>query len=266
MDDLGLVLEEVMAIFASVDWNAVGNNFATTVYNTLQSYGIYPANVPSLGNMAATVGVAVFVLCIVLMAVCIFAFVCFATIFIALLVLLFLQEYLLPAIALYKMAKKAGYRYPWFAFIPIMQTFLEYVLPKKEFRVFFIRATFEYRYVVAIVAIGLSTFGVAVDQYLGYIPVVGAALSFALGLFIAVFLIGCRWRKMHDLIRTYENEKKALAISIISLFIPLVHTIALLALMNREPDFGAGNYYAPEKNECAYQEIVEETKPENAAN
>ena len=45
-------------------------------------------------------------------------------------------EYLLPAIALFKMARKAGYKYPWLAFIPIAQTYLEFVLPRREFNLF----------------------------------------------------------------------------------------------------------------------------------
>ena len=36
----------------------------------------------------------------------------------------FLAGYLLPAIALFVMAKNAGHKYPWLAFIPIAQTYI----------------------------------------------------------------------------------------------------------------------------------------------
>ena len=54
------------------------------------------------------------------------------------LILVMLISFLLPAFALYRHAKTAGYDKPWLAFIPFAQTYLEYVLPRRRFKALFI--------------------------------------------------------------------------------------------------------------------------------
>ena len=247
MDNLNDILQELEYIYSSTDWNAVANDAVSTIESYLASLGSTGLSTTQIEEIAAFLffGLMVVVFCISIIACVVMA----VTVIVAVICLVhwFLREYLLPAIALYRMAKKAGYRYAFFAFIPFMQTYLEYVLPKKEFRLFFIRAPFEMRYIVAIVTIILSTAGVAVDGLFDFIPVVGGVIAALAGSFLAVCLVGSKWRKMYDLIRTYDTKKAALFISIFGSFVPLVYTIALLVYMNREPDFGAGNYYEPIK-------------------
>jgi len=50
-------------------------------------------------------------------------------------------------------------------------------------------------------------------------------------------------RKRYDMIHTFRDKELALPISIISIFIPAVYSIVLIFSMNRDPEYGAGNYY-----------------------
>ncbi|MCR4649834.1 MAG: hypothetical protein K5776_12235 [Lachnospiraceae bacterium] len=145
-------------------------------------------------------------------------------------------EYLLPAIALFKMARKAGYKYPWMAFIPIVQTYLEFVLPRREFNVIFKTKN---RSVMGIIAIALSYFGSAVVVALNAVPPLGQILDPLLP--FVLYALG--WRKKYDMIRTFGTKELAIPISILSIIFPFLYTITLLFLMNKDPEYGAGNYY-----------------------
>ena len=72
--------------------------------------------------------------------------------------LAFAAGYLIPAIALFVMARNAGYKYSWLAFIPIAQTYLEFTLPKRNFKIFKIVDT-DKRATVAIISIIAIYFG-----------------------------------------------------------------------------------------------------------
>ena len=52
-------------------------------------------------------------------------------------VLTTLVDYIIPAVPLFILAKRNNYKYPWFAFIPIMQSVLEFNLPDAKFEVLF---------------------------------------------------------------------------------------------------------------------------------
>lgn len=150
----------------------------------------------------------------------------------------FLAGYLLPAIALFNMAKNAGHKYPWLAFIPIAQTYLEFTLPKRNFKIFNIVDT-DKRATVATVSIIAMYFGSGIIAGLNLVPILGQILDAAL----AVFIMAVNIRKMYDIHRTYgAEEETALVISIIGQFVPLVYAIYLLTIMNKEPEYGFGNF------------------------
>ncbi|MCR5848938.1 MAG: hypothetical protein K6G75_12605, partial [Lachnospiraceae bacterium] len=119
-------------------------------------------------------------------------------------------EYLLPAIALFKLAKKAGYKYPWLAFIPVAQTYLEFVIPRREFKLLF---TTRKRNVVGIVTIILTYFGTTVIVLLNVVPAIGQLLD----LLLPIILILLNWRRRYDMIRTFRDKELATAISILSI-------------------------------------------------
>ncbi len=171
-----------------------------------------------------------------------------------------LIEFILPAIALFKMARKAGYKYPWLAFIPIAQTYLEYVLPRKEFNLLF---KTKKRNVVAIADIILTYFGTTIIVILNIVPALGQLLD----VLLPVVLILFAWRRRYDVICTFKDKELALPISILGTFIPLIYSIVLLVIMKRDPDYGAGNYYFVnmDDNVNAYNPQAYPANPQYAA-
>ena len=151
--------------------------------------------------------------------------------------LISIVAFILPAIALYKLATKAGYDKPWLAFIPFAQVYLEFVLPRRRYKVLFMNT--HKRETMALIAILVSCFGSMVIAGLNVIPAVGQILDIALML----FLVAVNWGKRRDLLCTFTDENTAMTISIISIFVPMVYAIYLLVIMNNDPDYGEGNYY-----------------------
>ena len=168
----------------------------------------------------------------------------------------FIISYLLPAIALFNMANKAGHPYPWLAFIPFAQTYLEFTLPKKQFKVFFVDT--DQRSLMAVITLIAANFGTGIIAGLNLIPVLGQLLDVALAVFLAAF----NWRKMRDIHVTYgADEEKATIIALFGIFVPLVYSIFLLLEMNNEPDYGFGNFQT-KTEEGEYEEVTEETASE----
>ena len=153
------------------------------------------------------------------------------------LIIVMIISFLLPAIALYSHAQIAGYDKPWLAFIPFAQTYLEYILPRRRFKVLFID-THE-REKMALIVILVSTFGTSIIAGMNLIPAFGQILDIALTL----FLIAMNWRKMYDYLCTFVDENDAMTFSVIGAFLPIVYAIYLIVIRGKEPEYGAGNYY-----------------------
>ena len=151
-------------------------------------------------------------------------------------VIIAILEYLLPAIALFKMARKAGYKYPWLAFIPFAQTYLEFVLPRRDFNVLF---KTKKRGLMAILTLVLTYFGTTIIVALNVVPAVGQLLDLAL----PIVLIAFNWRRKYDMLVTLRDKELALPISIISIIFAPIYPIVLILSMNKAPEYGEGNYY-----------------------
>ena len=147
--------------------------------------------------------------------------------------------FIIHAIPLFVMARKAGYKHPWFAFIPVLQQYLEYILPKSRFKTLFIHFEGEERPKLAIIGMLVEHLGYKAAAIAGGILSLGAILGMA----AEVFIIAFSWRRMFDLIRTYSSKKVALTISIIGLFEPVVYYVSLYIFMKRDPVYGAGKFY-----------------------
>ena len=145
-------------------------------------------------------------------------------------------EYLLPAISLFVLAKRAGYKYSWLAFIPIAQTYLEFVLPRREFNLLIKTKKRNYMGLAFLI---LTYFGTSIIIALNVVPAVGQLLDLAL----PIVLIAMAWRKRYDMIVTFRDKELAIPISIISILLPWVYSIVLILSIKREPEYGAGNYY-----------------------
>ncbi|MBR4581290.1 MAG: hypothetical protein IKO32_08660, partial [Lachnospiraceae bacterium] len=151
-------------------------------------------------------------------------------------VLFVIFEYLIPAITLFIMAKKAGYKYPWLALIPVAQTYLEYVLPRREFNLLFRTRK---RNFVAVFAIVLTYFGTGVFVALNILPAVGQVIS----LFIPIVFMLLTWRRKYDVVRTYRDRGFAIAVATIDMFVPIIYPISLIISVRKEPEYGFDNYY-----------------------
>ena len=145
-------------------------------------------------------------------------------------------EYLVPAISLYVLAKRAGYKYPWLSFIPIAQTYLEFVLPRREFNLL---VKTKKRNYMAIAFLILTYFGTTIIIALNVVPAVGQILDLAL----PIVLMARAWRKRYDVLVTFRDKELAIPVSIISIFFPWLYSIVLLISIKRDPEYGAGNYY-----------------------
>ena len=151
-------------------------------------------------------------------------------------VLYVISEYLIPAIVLFIMAKKAGYKYPWLALIPVAQTFLEYVLPRREFKLLFRTRKREF---VAVVALIITYFGTGAVVILNFLPALGQLIGF----FIPIIFMLLTWRRKYDMVRTYQDRGLAIAVATISIFVPILYPITLIFSVRKEPEYGFGNYY-----------------------
>ena len=148
-------------------------------------------------------------------------------------VLGFIQFYFIPAIGLCKMAKNAGKKHPWFAWVPLLQTHLEYTLPKRDFEIFFFRVKGEKRNAMAIVFTVLSAILPVVIFFIGKIPVVGGFLM----MIPIILLILVSWRKKYDILMTFGKEEKAAAVAVIGTILPIVYAVALLIYRKRMPQY-----------------------------
>ena len=173
--------------------------------------------------------------------------------------------YLLTAISLFNMAKSAGHKYAWMAWVPVCNTYLIVMLPGGEFSLFPGFIKFKKRlyafltYLLAPVALMILEFVIIILASLFMITGIGAIVSIFLiilfyilvfAMMIAFTFFG--WRFYKDLFDTFNPEKKGtnMAISIIGMFGTFVIPFAaftilvyMLIIMKNKPVYGEGNFY-----------------------
>lgn len=179
--------------------------------------------------------------------------------------------HIVSSIPYFNMARKAGFHHAWLAFIPYGQYYVVMTLSHREFNIFNKfrtndrkKAFWAYLIVAAVGVIinicnsflngisdGLSTLSEASqDTSVLAISAIGIIIIFLLYLvLVAVTFVTnliaylIRWRAHYDLLMTYGMESHAMWASIVSLFVPLVIIVFSFIIMNKEPDYGFGNYY-----------------------
>ena len=161
--------------------------------------------------------------------------------------------HLMLAVPLYKMAYKAGYDYPFLAFIPFANYYLAHILPAKEYSYLGIAKTYDRRkgFLFFILITYAAPVVISLIGFASIIPIIGYILSFFTTIItypIAIASMIARAIMMIDLMGMYMkkyNRGTAIGLGIGSLFIPFMFPIACMVLCNREPDYGFGNYYVP---------------------
>lgn len=179
--------------------------------------------------------------------------------------------HIVSSIPYFNMARKAGFQHAWLAFIPYGQYYVIMTLSHREFNIFNKfrtndrkKAFWAYVIVAAVGVIinicntfldgiseGLSTLSEASeDPSVLTISLIGIIVIFLLYLVLVAvtFVVNLvayliRWRAHYDLLMTYGMESHAMWASIVSLFVPLVIIVFSFIIMNKEPDYGFGNYY-----------------------
>ncbi len=188
-----------------------------------------------------------------------------------------LVMHIVSSVPYFIMAKKAGFRHAWLAFIPYGQQYVTMTLSHREFSIFNKfktknrkKAFWGYVIVVAVTVIvdlimelcdyGAQALQVAAENadYSGAYASGGGTLAIMLLLLVvmlvglAVYLVATvalyfiRWRMYYDVLITYGMQEHAMWASILTLFVPIVMIIFSYIIMSKEPDYGFGNYYVTE--------------------
>ncbi|MCR4647550.1 MAG: hypothetical protein K5776_00560 [Lachnospiraceae bacterium] len=162
-------------------------------------------------------------------------------------------SFLLKAVPIYMMAERAGYSYPFLAFIPFGQSYLMHILPVKEYSFLGMYKSLDrkkgyiaYILIIYVIPLLLGTLG----MFLGMIPFLNylfGLLAFAIEALMGVAQIAVRAIMYIDLFKTYGKDDGTIPtlLGILGLFIPLVHVVALYIYCRQEPSFGFGNFYSP---------------------
>lgn len=178
---------------------------------------------------------------------------------------------LIVSIFYFKMAKNAGCRNAWIAFLPFGKNFLAFALPHREYRIVFFKT--KHRKIIFWISLiaeliaGFNTGYIAAILYhiilickpdsgnlfnMNLISVQLWDSPIFLGLFYILLLSGSvvfvlrsiiHGRKNYDLLKTYGYEQFAVWGALLNVICPLVMLIMPVLMADRTPDYGMKNYY-----------------------
>ena len=163
-------------------------------------------------------------------------------------------HHFLLAVPLYIMADKAGYAYPFLAFIPFANYYLMHILPMKEYNYIGMYKTYERKngFLLYMIVKWIGPLAIAiVGTILSVIPFIAILIAMIIQLINLTLIVAGFIGKaimMIDLLDLYmKKDEKGLAIflGIVSIFVPIVFPITCIVLCTKEPEFGYGNYYYP---------------------
>lgn len=174
---------------------------------------------------------------------------------------------LIVSVFYFKMAKNAGYRKAWIAFLPFGKNYLAFTLPRHEYniglfktkhrkRIFWISLIaelmagfmigFGWAVVYTYVNLGSSDYSTLHELNLFESPVF-------LIIFIVLLLSGIvffvlrsiiHWRKNYDLLKTYGYNQIAVWGALLNVVCPPVMVIMPILMAGRTPDYGLNKYYS----------------------
>ena len=156
--------------------------------------------------------------------------------------LICLVTFFVTNIPLFIMSKKVGNPHPWLAFIPLGCIYNRLMISKREFNLFNLIKTEDRKkaFIGYLIAFGGLFIVLLIDTAFLLIPIVGAIIYFITMPFIMfLFMVGISifmWRANYDILMTFGSEDSALALSIISIFVPVLMIILSYIFMNKEPN------------------------------
>lgn len=153
----------------------------------------------------------------------------------------FIVLYILGSVGLYRMAKKLGYGSPWLAWIPIAKLYLMFTLPGKPFRVLAVNKVIEKRENAFWIFLAAA---MAKRILQGMLDFPGGRVFFlfedAVSIVWLVFLIFFLYPLYKDLFALFESEQKATVFAVLSLILPILLPIFLLAASSKAPKSTGG--------------------------
>ena len=129
-------------------------------------------------------------------------------------------HFVLDGIAAYFLAKKTGYKNPYFGFIPLLQNFLYITVPKDEISFFFVK--FKDRKAFAYVWLAIE---VAAYASLYSLPVLGPLI------YLLWLIVDSKIK--FDFMNIFIKSTPAAITAVISIFIPTVYTIMLYICLGK---------------------------------
>ena len=173
------------------------------------------------------------------------------------------------------MAKKAGYKKAWIAFLPYVKSYLTFTIPHREYnlgifktkrrkRVFWISFVAELAvhlitgvsaavlFIYAQSIIGSNTTQPFAEIWSEPVLVILYIISFLLGGIVFILRSIVYWRKNYDLLKTYGYGQFAVWGALLNVICPLVMVIMPILMAGRAPDYGLNNYYLWEESGVRY--------------
>lgn len=152
----------------------------------------------------------------------------------------FTLNHIMRPIAMFILARHAGFKHPWIAFVPYGSYYLEFVLPIRDFNVLNWIKT-DKRETIAWTYIANDLCKPLIKQIIGFIPLLGTVLNIAYELLIYMF----KWRKIYDLLKTFGFKSSAMTWSILGVIFKPVYIVLLFIMCDKEPDYGYGRFDCP---------------------
>ena len=152
----------------------------------------------------------------------------------------FVMYRIMRPIALFIMARHAGFRHAWVAFVPYGTYYLEFVLPIREFNVLNWVKT-DKRETIAWTYIANDLLNPIISSILGMIPFLSTILQWAYSLFFVLW----KWRKIYDLLITFGFKKSAMTWSILATLYKPLYVVLLFIMCDKEPNYGWGRFNFP---------------------
>lgn len=153
-------------------------------------------------------------------------------------------------IAMFILARHAGFKHAWIAFVPYGSYYLEFVLPIRDFNVLNWIKT-DKRETIAWTYIANDLCKPIIARILGIVPFLGTALNIGYDLLIYMF----KWRKIYDLLKTFGFKNSAMTWSILSVIFKPIYVVLLFIMCDKEPDYGYGRFECPPMIDYEGEEI-----------
>lgn len=191
-------------------------------------------------GVLATMGIGFLIICFTM----IFAFAC--------------SFYVLQSIGLYKMAKNLGYDSPWLAWIPFVNIYLMFILPKHSFEPLIIKTEIISRVNAFWIYMGV-TFGASIISSVFSVfievPIFGVLCSMmvvALDLLMLFAIVIFQYPLYNDLLELFFSKESASICAIVGIIFPVALPVILFIAGKKEAHISdpvKRNYYLEKKDE-----------------